>query len=69
MALEVGALTEAMMEALRHEWQAAKNSGLPDAGIEDRRLLFAAVARGLLSYVKAHEDEAIRRKGRPSPTR
>jgi hypothetical protein len=60
MALAPDPLTEAMMQALHDEWQAAKGSPLPDAGAEDRRLLFAAVAKGLLGYLKANEDGAVR---------
>lgn len=60
MAIEPAALTEAMMQALGQEWQTAKGAPLPDAGIEDRRILFAAVARGVLTYLKAHEDEVLR---------
>jgi hypothetical protein len=36
-----------------------KNIPLPDAGKEDRRLMFAAVARGVLQYLSDHQGELI----------
>jgi len=60
MPLKVGELTEAMLQALGREWQQAKGAPLPAAGVEDRRLLFAAVARGLLEYLDSHQDQVIR---------
>jgi hypothetical protein len=59
MALQAGELTEAMLEALGREWQRAKGAPLPTAGVEDRRLLFAAVAHGLLAYLNAKQDQVI----------
>jgi hypothetical protein len=74
VALEPVALTEAMMQALRVEWQAARGGPLPDAGAEDRRLLFAAVARGLLTQLAAEQDSLVRdvelrTEGSTSPVR
>jgi hypothetical protein len=60
MALEAGELTEAMLRALGTEWQRAKGAALPAAGLEDRRLLFAAVARGLLEYLDAKQNQVIK---------
>ena len=59
MALVAAELTEAIQEALKKEWQAAKGQPLPEAGLEDRRLLFAAVAHGLLAYLKAHQNDML----------
>jgi hypothetical protein len=59
MALQAGELTEAMLQALGREWQRAKGAPLPAAGVEDRRLLFAAVAHGLLAYLDAKQDQVI----------
>jgi len=50
-------LVEAMENALKMEWLAVKREPLPDAGQEDRRLLFAAIAQGLLDYLKDHEAD------------
>jgi hypothetical protein len=60
MALQVAELTEMMLEALGREWQRAKGAPLPAAGAEDRRLLLAAVAGGLLAYLDARQDQLIR---------
>ena len=57
MTLVVSELTQAMQEALQTEWRAAKGEEMPEAGAEDRRLIFAAVARGLLTYLRAHQND------------
>jgi hypothetical protein len=59
MALRPNELTDAMDAAFKVEWARQKNFPLPEAGSEDRRLLFAAVARGLLTYLEANEDELV----------
>jgi hypothetical protein len=59
MALQAGELTEAMLQALGTEWQRAKGAPLPATGVEDRRLLFTAVAHGLLAYLSAKQDQVI----------
>jgi hypothetical protein len=59
MPLIPSELTDAMQEAFKTEWAAAKKTPMPEAGGQDRRLLFAAVARGLLEYVAAHQAEAL----------
>jgi hypothetical protein len=60
MALRPGELTDRIEAAFEAEWQRTKSIPLPAAGGEDRRLLFAAVARGVLGYLKDHEDELFR---------
>ena len=60
MALEITGLTQAIDDAFKKEWgNRKKGIPLPAAGQEDRQLLFAAVARGVLEYLKAHEDEVL----------
>jgi hypothetical protein len=59
MALRPDALTDAIDAAFEMEWKNQNNFPLPEAGSQDRRLLFAAVARGLLTYLNAHEDELV----------
>lgn len=61
MALTVSGLTGAIETAFAAEWQSVRNAALPGAGGEDRRLLFAAIARGVLGYLKTHERELISR--------
>ncbi len=52
-------MAEAIETALQEEWQAAKGTALPTIGQDDRRLLFVAIARGVLQYLKTHEDEIL----------
>jgi len=59
VALEPGGLTDAIDRAFATEWAKAKPIPLPGAGGEDRRLLFAAVARGVLEYLSDHQAELI----------
>ena len=60
MALSVRDLTQSINEAFKAEWPQRKPGiPLPTMGAEDRELLFAAVARGLLSYLKSKEGELL----------
>jgi hypothetical protein len=47
--------------AMGQEWLAARGEPLPTegAGVQDRRILFAAVAKGVLRYLYAHRDDLI----------
>lgn len=63
MALKAGSVADFanslaadMEQAMRDEWLAVKNTPLPDAGEKDRRLLLVAIARGLFTFLKNHED-------------
>ncbi|HWP47391.1 MAG TPA: hypothetical protein VNM22_09545 [Candidatus Limnocylindrales bacterium] len=60
MALEATHMTEAIEAAFKNEWQVVKGTPLPAAGSEDRRLLFAAIARGILEYLKDHEEDILK---------
>jgi hypothetical protein len=57
MPLRPASLTDAIDDAFREEWSRTHPLPLPEAGSEDRRLLFAAIARGLLSYLDANRNE------------
>jgi hypothetical protein len=59
MALTSTELTAFMQQALRQEWQATKGSVISNTTVEDMRLIFAAVARGLLNYLETHQDDFI----------
>lgn len=59
MSLNPSDLIEAMQTAFRNAWQASKGSPLPEGGTEDRRLLFAAVAHGLLTFIDDRQDEVL----------
>jgi len=61
VSLKPSDLTDAIQAAFAQEWQAIKGGSPPSMGTEDRRLLFAAVARGLLQYLEDHEDELMTR--------
>ena len=52
-------MAEAMEISLQEEWLATKGVVLPQGGIEDRKLLFVAIARGVLRYLEDHENELI----------
>lgn len=59
MALNVNGLTQAIEAGFDREWQSAKGTPAPAAGQADRRLMFAAVARGVLQYLEAHQNELL----------
>jgi hypothetical protein len=59
MPLELSALTDAIDKAFGTEWTKAKGGNAPDAGKDDRRLMFAAVARGFLEYLSAQQNDLI----------
>ena len=60
MALEVAGMTAAIETAFEKEWKAAKNNTpLPDMGKAERQMLFAAIARGVLEYLKVHQNELV----------
>jgi len=52
-----GSLAESIENAFKLEWLVAKGEPLPDAGAEDRRLLFAALAQGILNYLKDNDSD------------
>lgn len=59
MALQPDAMTDAIETAYAAEWSKVKPSPLPDAGKDDRRLIFAGVARGVLQYLSDHHNELL----------
>jgi len=50
-------MAEAIEQAMQEEYLIVTGTPLPFVGQEDRRLLFVAIARGVLQYLKAHEGE------------
>lgn len=52
-------MTAYIEAAMQEEWRAARNEELPEAGAEDRRILFAAVAKGVLRYLYAHRADLL----------
>lgn len=60
MTLRPSELTAKIDAAFAAEWQRTKGVPLPAGGGEDRRLLFAAVARGVLEYLKEKDGETYK---------
>lgn len=52
-------MTDAIEAAYEAEWKKVKPNPLPDAGKDDRRLIFAGVARGVLQYLADHQNEFL----------
>jgi hypothetical protein len=50
-------LAEAIEAAFAAELRASKNRTLPAVAVEERRLLFAAVAQGLLAFLSRNDSE------------
>jgi hypothetical protein len=50
-------LSQTIEAALAVEHQAVKGRPLADAGAEDRRMLFDAIAMGLVVYLQAHQTD------------
>ena len=50
-----GAIEDAMADV----YTKVKGTGLPDVGEEDRRILFTAIARGVLRYLEDHETKLL----------
>ena len=69
MTLKAGGLSDAdfaesMAATIEAEFEAAWRSvygrDLPSAGTRQRRIFFVAMARGVLRYLEAHQDDLIR---------
>jgi hypothetical protein len=54
-----GSLAEAIENAMKAEWQTVKGEPMPDTDPTDRRILFVAIAQGVLGYLEAHQADAI----------
>lgn len=59
MGLALSELTSEMQEAFKVEWRNAKGSEAPEMGGDERRMMFAAISRGLLKYLNSHQDDFI----------
>ncbi len=67
MALKAGSwddledsMAGAIEEALAEQWQSAYGEEVSEAGRKDRRVLFSAIAQGVVNYLKAGAYESIR---------
>ena len=59
MALKPDDLADAMVAALPAAWQKVKGEPFPGGSTEDARVMFLAVARGLLTYLENHEGDMV----------
>jgi hypothetical protein len=57
--LTAQALTARIEDEFATVYAQTKGAPLPGGGAEDRRMLFASVAGGVLAYLKANEDSVI----------
>jgi hypothetical protein len=56
-------LAGAIDDAMQQQWQAAKGEALPGGpGEQDRHILFAAIARGVLHFLHAHRADLLTTK-------
>lgn len=53
-------MAKAMADAFQTEWNAVKDFGLGDAGEEDRKILFAAIAQGVVKHLQEKINEALK---------
>jgi hypothetical protein len=56
MALSTQGMADEMENQLRMLWHAQYGHEFPEIGREQRNLLFLAIARGVLKYLKDQED-------------
>ena len=56
----VGSMAAAMEEAFKDEWQNAKSTPLSEAGEDDRKILFAAISRGVVRHLKQNAGAAFK---------
>ena len=66
MALKAGSvehfedsMAEAMETAFKSEWQSVKGTALRALGEEDRKILFAAIAQGVVNHLKQRARDAF----------
>jgi hypothetical protein len=55
--LSADSLAAEFEDAMQAEWVAVKGTSLSSAGEEDRRILFAAIARGLLKFLTDNRSD------------
>ncbi|MCP4463726.1 MAG: hypothetical protein GY819_13105 [Planctomycetaceae bacterium] len=52
-------MAQAMEDSFQREWNAIKKHPLSEAGEEDRRLLFSAIAQGVIQHLQEHINDAL----------
>lgn len=53
-------MAKAMEDAFQAEWSAVKDIELGDAGEEDRKILFAAIAQGVVKHLQEKINTALK---------
>jgi hypothetical protein len=59
MALVANDLANAMVDQLDEAWQIVKGEPFPGGSRDDARIMFLAVARGLLIYMEQHQNDMV----------
>ena len=59
MALVASELADAMVAQLPAAWEAVKGEDWPGGDTNDAKIMFLAVARGLLTYMEQKQNETI----------
>ena len=55
-----GSLAQYIDTAMKNEWRLAKGEELPQgAGEQDRQILFAAIAQGVLKFLEDHRVDLV----------
>jgi hypothetical protein len=52
-------MAEAIEQAMDEEWQAVYGAALPTLGSEYRKILWVAIANGILNYLKTNQDDIL----------
>ena len=60
MALVANDLANAMLNQLDDAWQIVKGEPIPNPPGDDARVMFLAIARGLLIYMEQHQNDTIK---------
>ena len=60
MALVANDLANAMVDQLDEAWQIVKGEPFPGGSRDDAKIMFLAVARGLLIYMEQHQNDTIK---------
>lgn len=67
-AVYAGSLAEAIEAAFAGELYALRDALLPETGVEDRRMLFSAIAQGVVQYLSRHRPDLVVEFPSPHPS-
>jgi hypothetical protein len=59
MSLKPDDLAQAMVDALPAAWARVKGSPFPGGNSDDAQVMFLAVARGLLTFLRGHQTDMV----------